>query len=367
MPTNETPLEGMWLDLLFHPALIPVHVTLMVGAVLAWVITTPVRDVGWVLMTNVCALCWKHIELNLRVAEGYVAVVKDERLRALQPGEYVWALFEALFAVPMEILGANEEEYGAYGVLAYKGWDFLRELWCVYVPDTLQQLCSSSRCYACGWLNACVASYRRAHGLVGGTFWAIMLVLAVCVYVPLTVLRVLEVLLRGWKGVLVTLLLVNMAGWYYQWGMWVTYFTVAGVVLAVILVVLKEFGVGEKFDKIAPGRVAKRGWRQVREEARVRRAEEHSALRELRGGTECSPTLKGKADQSAAHLVPGGRSPSAIQAELRQQRQRVEELEREYERNERIRRGRLNLRRGECPASRAGDDGNMVTRPEDQV
>lgn len=360
-------LNGSWWELLFHPVLVPVHVALVVGAVLAWVVTTPLRDVGWTLMANLCALCWKHVELSLRVAEGYVAVIKDDELRALQTGEYLWALFEAIFAVPMEVIEARKEEYGAYGVLAFKGWDFLRELWCVYVPDTLQQLCSSSCCYAWGWLNACVASYRRAHGLVSGAFWAIMLVLAVCVYVPLTVLRVLEVLLRGWKGVLITLLLVNMAGWYYQWGVWVSYFTVVGVVLAVILVVLKEFGVGEKFDKIAPGRVAKRGWKHVRDEARTRRAEERTALRELRGGTECSPTPTGKEDQGTASPALPERSPSAIQAELRQQKQRVEELEREYKRNERIRRGRLNLRRGECPAPQAGDDGNVELLPEQQV
>lgn len=359
MLENETPLEGSWWALLFHPVLFPVHVTLMVGAVLAWVITTPVRNVGWALVTNVGALCWKHIELALRVAEGYVTTIKNEELRTLQAGEYVWALCEAVFVVPMEVIDANRSEYGAYGDLAYKGWDFQRELWCVYIPDTLQQLYSSSCRYACGWLTACVASYRRAQGLVSGTFWVVMLLSAVGLYIPLTLLRVLEVVLRGWKGVMAIVLLADTSCWAYGWGGWIPFVTAAGIVLAVAMLVIKELQVGAKLDKVAPNRVARHGWNRVLSDAKDRRKREQRALQDLAGEGELPQGATDRKERGVAVNAPEERSPCAIQAEIRQQKQRVELLEQEYQENVRVRRGRLNLSRGGCPAPGCGDGGDV--------
>lgn len=355
MQREQSPLEGSWLELLFQPALLPIYTALVVGTVLVWVVTTPVRNVCWALTASVAAVCWMHFELALKIAEGYVSLAKDEQMRALRSGEYVWTLYEALFTVPMAVIDNDREKYGAYGSLAFKGWDFLREFWCVYLPDTTQMLVDSSCLYALGWLRACVASYHRAEGVVCGLFWAVMLLLAVCVYVPLTVLRVLEVLFRGWKGVVVVLVFVNAAGWFYEWGQWVVYITAVGVILMVAQLVIKEPRVGEELDKISPKYVAQWGWKQVVTDAHDRREKEQRELSVLTGVPEHPQDLERQDKSAHESIASEGRSPSAIQAEIRQQRQRMAVLEREYKETVKVRRGRLNSSRGGCPAPRCGD------------
>lgn len=149
----------------------------------------------------------------MRIVEGYLAIAKDESLWNRPKGEYLWLMYEAVFEVSLKIIGAERAELGLYGTLVYKGWDFAHEYWCTYLPDTSQALWNSACQYSRGAARACVCSYRRAQGLAHGLFWFILLVIAVIVYVPLTALRILEVLFCGWRGVVIILFALNVTNW----------------------------------------------------------------------------------------------------------------------------------------------------------
>lgn len=346
-----------WLLLLCQPALYPVYVALMVLAITVWVVTTPIRNVGWTLGATLCEIGWQHARLSAQVVEGYLAVAKDNRLRARPSSEYIWLLFEGFFTVPMTILERDGDKYGPYGRLAFKGWDFAHEYWCVFLPDTAHSLWTSARLYAHGTLKSCVASYRRAEGLTYGVFWIILLLGAVCIYVPLTILRILEILLFGWRGVLLLLWLLKLTDWVWNWGWWVNYVAVSGVVLMALLATVQELKVGDKLNKVSPTVVAHTGWTQVQADAAQRRKNERSTLRGLRSASqhpieELSVLGIAVDDQTT---TPAGeeRSPAAIQAELRQSQQRVEQLQGEFEANSEVRRGRQTASRGECPAAGA--------------
>lgn len=341
-----------WWGLLCQPAYYPVYAALMLATVITWVVTTPLRNVGWTLGASLCELGLKHATLSAQIVEGYLAVAKDEGLRSKPPGDYVWLVYESFFKVPMSILDRDSEAYGLYGRLAFKGWDFAHEYWCVYLPDTTQTLWTSAGRYARGTLRSCVASYRRADGLAYGVFWVVMLICAVCVYVPLTLLRVLEVILCGWRGVLVLLSLLKVSDWIWSWGWWVNYLVAAGVLLITALATVHELRIGEELDKVSPAVVAQAGWSQVQADAARRRIEERSTLRELRGDkpVEEVGALDSPEEPQPEMSIPCERSPAAIQAELRQSQQRTEQLREEFEANSAVRRGRLNSSRGECPA-----------------
>lgn len=351
-----------WLELLFQPALYPVYVALVVIAITVWVVTTPIRNVGWSLCAAVCEIGWQHAKLSAQVIEGYLTVAKDEGLRARPSSEYLWLLFEGFFTVPMAILKREGDTYGPYGRLAFKGWDFAHEYWCVFLPDTAHSLWTSTGLYAYGTLKSCVDSYHRAEGITCGVFWIVLLSGAVCIYVPLTFLRILEILLFGWRGVLVLIGLLKLTDWIWSWGWWINYVTASGVVLMALLATVQELEIGDKLDKVSPTVVAQAGWAQVQADAALRRREESSTLRSLRSAPRDPVDEQGvldiAVDEQSATPTEGERSPAAIQAELRQSQQRVEQLQVEFEANSEVRRGRQTASRGECPAA-----GTVVTVP----
>lgn len=345
-------LSWYW-SLFNQPALYPVYVVLVLSGILFWVITTPLRNVGWALGTVLWDIGAKHAALTSRVVEGYLLVAKDRDLCKLPPGDYLWALYEAIFTVPMGILKSDADSFGEYGVLAYKVWDASHQYWCRYLPNTSQELWASTLLYARGTLLACIASYRRAEGMAHGVCWFILLVGAILIYVPLTMLRVLEVVLLGWRGVLIILMLLNIANWFYQWGLWVTYSTGLGVVLIAALITVKELDIGAELDKISPSVVASQGWTQVKDGAKSRRRHERANMRNLTAEQATGSVRPPEGE--AAEPEQDERSAAAIQAELRQSLQRVEQLEAEFERNSTVRRGRLHSSRGECPAPGTGE------------
>lgn len=348
-----------WWALLCQPELYPVYAALVLATVILWVVTTPLRNVGWTLAAGLCELCLKHAKLSAIIMEGYLAIAKDDGLRARPPGDYLWLLYESLFKVPMGILERDREDYGLYGTLAFMGWDFAHEYWCVYLPDTAQSLWTSADRYARATLRSSVNSYRRAEGLVSGAFWVVMLFLSVCVYVPLTALRVLEVVLCGWRGVFILLSLLKVTDWIWSWGWWVNYVVTSGILVLAALATVQELKIGEELDKVSPAVVAQAGWSQIQSDAAKRRNEERSTLRELRRvkpAEEVGVIDFPQEESQPETCIPCERSPAAIQAELRQSLQRSEQLREEFEANSAVRRGRLNSSRGECPAPGTGGD-----------
>jgi hypothetical protein len=79
---------------------------------LVWILTTPLRNVGWVFLSDVYRVLSLNDSLGNECLHQYQGVLRNAEVRQLEGLTYVYAVWGALFAVPMEVLSVNEEQYG---------------------------------------------------------------------------------------------------------------------------------------------------------------------------------------------------------------------------------------------------------------
>ncbi|KAE8986778.1 hypothetical protein PF011_g19859 [Phytophthora fragariae] len=108
-----------------------------VGAVAAWVITTPVRRVVWAFWWQV----WRVVRLNggmwVEIVARYQDVLQNRELRQLRGPAYAYALWSAVFAVPVQVLRDGEVEYGRYGRMHRSWWVAGQVTFGEYGPELL--------------------------------------------------------------------------------------------------------------------------------------------------------------------------------------------------------------------------------------
>ncbi|KAE9197482.1 hypothetical protein PF004_g19809 [Phytophthora fragariae] len=139
-----------------------------VGAVAAWVITTPVRRVVWAFWWQV----WRVVRLNggmwVEIVARYQDVLQNRELRQLRGPAYAYALWSAVFAVPVQVLRDGEVEYGRYGRMHRSWWVVGQVTFGEYGPELLVRSARSIGRYGRAAGDACLLTGRRVFAILHG-------------------------------------------------------------------------------------------------------------------------------------------------------------------------------------------------------
>ncbi|KAG3254666.1 hypothetical protein PI124_g779 [Phytophthora idaei] len=91
-------------------------------AVPVWTLLGPFRDVAIAFALQV----WRVVKMNggmwYESAVMYQDVLRDPKLRQLEGPTYAYALWNALFTIPVHVLGDGRAEYGHYGRMVRSWW-----------------------------------------------------------------------------------------------------------------------------------------------------------------------------------------------------------------------------------------------------
>ncbi|KAK1934971.1 hypothetical protein P3T76_010737 [Phytophthora citrophthora] len=204
--------------------LLPAYLTTMV----LWVLTSSVRGVVWSLVT----LAWMVVSVNsslvVNLVIRYQDVLRDPELNQLAGPSYVFALWNAFFAVPVQVLEEGEAK-------------------------------------------------------VKGFCWFVLLVLSLAIHVPMMLFDLLEFVALGTTGLAAVLVMTNSLNQMFELTRWLTPAT--GVIVVVGIVAHGwRFGQGSgHLGNAAPRIVVKKALKSVRREVSRCNRREAACLASLNG------------------------------------------------------------------------------------
>ncbi|KAE9023206.1 hypothetical protein PR002_g11764 [Phytophthora rubi] len=206
-----------WLRTYATPELLPAYCCTGVCCVLAWVISTPLRNVGWTFAGEV----WRVASLNGTLWNDcllqFNCVLLFDEVRQLRGVAYAHALWGAVFAVPMQVLADNEQRYGDYGRMLRKWWAAAYETYYAYLPDLGLKTACSLRNYVLATKDAAISSRRRAGEALRIVLLILKFLLALAFFAPMAVYELVEFVLLGEAGVVLALLMMNLINYYFEW------------------------------------------------------------------------------------------------------------------------------------------------------
>ncbi|KAE9176744.1 hypothetical protein PF004_g25977, partial [Phytophthora fragariae] len=188
-----------------------------VGAVAAWVITTPVRRVVWAFLWQV----WRGVRLNggmwVEIVARYQDVLQNRELRQLRGPAYAYALWSAVFAVPVQVLRDGEVEYGRYGRMHRSWWVAGQVTFGEYGPELLVRSARSIGRYGRAAGEACLLTGRRVFAILHGVGWLLLLLLSLTIHIPMALYDLLEFSLCGTVGVVAVVVALNALNYLLKW------------------------------------------------------------------------------------------------------------------------------------------------------
>ncbi|KAE9019916.1 hypothetical protein PR003_g14372 [Phytophthora rubi] len=121
----------------YAPAeLLPAYCVTGSGFVFVWVVSTPVRNVGWQFSGE----AWRVASLNGALwndcLRQYNAVLMNAEVRQLRGVAYVYAFCGAVFAVPLQVLTQDERKYGDDGQMLRRWWAAAYATFYEYLPES---------------------------------------------------------------------------------------------------------------------------------------------------------------------------------------------------------------------------------------
>ncbi|KAE9241230.1 hypothetical protein PF004_g7146 [Phytophthora fragariae] len=305
------------------------------------------RNVGWTFAGEV----WRVASLNETLWNDcllqYNSGLFNDEVRQLRGVAYAYALWGAVFAVPMQVLDDNDQRYGDYGRMLRRWWVAAYETYDAYLPDLGLNTACSIKNYALATKDAAASCRRRA----GEVLRIVKFLLALTFFTPMAVFEFVEFVLLGEAGVALALLMINLVNYYFVW----TTLGVAASVVFVTVGVVTHIWRGGKGrsdrERLSPTTMIVDGLREVRERAADRSRTETEELERLRGAdTEVPPQYYDARSDDPVILDEGpSRTPAAISAELRAAEERSDLLRHELVQHPDVRRGRQTSSRGGYP------------------
>ncbi|KAE9136886.1 hypothetical protein PF010_g1512 [Phytophthora fragariae] len=168
-----------------------------VGAVAAWVITTPVRRVVW-------AFLWQVWRVNREIQQ-------------LRGPAYAYALWSAVFAVPVQVLRDGEVEYGRYGRMHRSWWVAGQVTFGKYGPELLVRSARSIGRYGRAAGEACLLIGQRVFAILHGVGWLLLLLLSLTIHIPMALYDLLEFSLCGTVGGVAVVVVLNALNYLLKW------------------------------------------------------------------------------------------------------------------------------------------------------
>ncbi|KAE9316120.1 hypothetical protein PF008_g19087 [Phytophthora fragariae] len=281
-----------WLRTYATPELFPAYCCAGIGCVLTWVISTPLRNVGWTFAGEV----WRVASLNGTLWNDcllqYNSVLLNDEVRQLHGVAYAYALWGAVFAVPMQVLADNEQRYGDYGRMLRKWWVAAYETCYAYLPDLGLKTACSIKNYALATKDAAASCRRRAGEVLRIVLLIVKFLLALTFFTPMAVYEFVEFVLLGEAGVALALLMMNLVNYYFEWTTLGVAASVVFVTIGVVTHIWRGGKVRSDRERLSPTTIIVEGLREVRDRAADRSRTETEELEQLRGAdTEVPPSI----------------------------------------------------------------------------
>lgn len=114
-----------WKDVVWSTVKLPEMETgAMLGCAVAgiavWVVTTPIRNVGWALGASALDCGTTICFFWYTCSDRFVTTVRGANAKALPPREYACILVTLLFLVPMAVLRNYESRFEIFGRLCLR-------------------------------------------------------------------------------------------------------------------------------------------------------------------------------------------------------------------------------------------------------
>ncbi|KAE9034268.1 hypothetical protein PR003_g10178 [Phytophthora rubi] len=138
------------------------------GAVAVWIISTPFRRIAGAFLLQVWWVLWLNGGMWFEIASRYQEVLQNRELRQLRGPAYAYALWSALFAVPVQVLRDGEVEYGRYGRMHRIWWLAGQVTLGEYGPELLVRTVRSLGRYGRASSEACLLTGRRMFAVMHG-------------------------------------------------------------------------------------------------------------------------------------------------------------------------------------------------------
>ncbi|GMF49354.1 unnamed protein product [Phytophthora fragariaefolia] len=214
--------------------LLPAYCGVGTCFVLAWVVSTPLRNVDGTFAGEV----WRVMSLNGSLWNDYLhqynKVLLNSEVRQLRGLTYVYAPWEAVFAVPVQVLADNEQHYGDYGRMLRKWWIATYTTFDAFLPDLgLNTACSVRNC-AIATKGAVVACLRRLGEALRVALLVIRFLLALAFFAPMAAYDLVEFAFLGEAGVTLALTALNRTNYIFDWTTMSTPGSVIFVVVGIV-------------------------------------------------------------------------------------------------------------------------------------
>ncbi|KAG3239263.1 hypothetical protein PI124_g15790 [Phytophthora idaei] len=181
-----------------------------VAGIVVWVITTPLRNVSWAFLDSVSDGGHAVHFFCYTCGDRYLGAARSEQALALPPVDYACALVTLSFLIPIAVLRDYEARIGITGRLCLKWCEAFHHSCCLFVPDAIQLLWVSSCKYVRATGEAVVAVIDRTGDFIVGAYLLASLLLSILIYLPRLVYESVEGVLRGWMGVMLIVLIVDV-------------------------------------------------------------------------------------------------------------------------------------------------------------
>ncbi|KAG6612669.1 uncharacterized protein IUM83_03310 [Phytophthora cinnamomi] len=264
--------------------LLPAYCGDGICCVFAWVISTPLRNVGWAFGAQVWRVACLNGSLWNACLCQYNAVLLNREVRELRGAAYVYTIWGALFAVPVRVLEDEEEHYGVYGRTLHKWWFAAYSTFYAYLPDLGLSTALSVACYAKATHAAAAQSRGRAFEGLHVAWLVTKFVLSLAFFAPMAAFDLLESALLGAVGVTIALITLNAANYVLDWTPYGPPATVRIVTAGVVTHIWRSFDDQKDTDEFSPTGIIIRGLKDMRARAAERERSETESLQRLRSG-----------------------------------------------------------------------------------
>ncbi|KAI9987321.1 hypothetical protein PInf_023324 [Phytophthora infestans] len=209
------------------------------SVIVVWVLTTPIRSVRWVFLTQVWCVLSMNLEICGECASSYRHTLQDREFRQLRGSVYDFAAWSVFFNAPTWVLQDGDARYGAYGRIFRSWWIACKVSFAEYLPNVLVDTKDSGKRYWNASWEASRATLLRFYGVGEFVCWVALLCLSLLLFVPINLYDLVEFVLQGPIGVAIGLMLLVTYDYCYEWTRWDLLGPLIVVVTGVILHALR--------------------------------------------------------------------------------------------------------------------------------
>ncbi|KAI9994877.1 hypothetical protein PInf_011715 [Phytophthora infestans] len=147
---------------------------------------------------TVAACAFDALEI---LGERYLHAGRQSHGMGLSTPKYAWARIGLMPLIPIAVLNEYEPRFGIVGKLCVKWGEAYHHILCVFSPDAVQLVWTSSCRYTRGYAEASFHTVSRTGDVAFGLYLLVALLFSTMMCLPGVVYDVYEGLWQEWMGV----------------------------------------------------------------------------------------------------------------------------------------------------------------------